>query len=69
MPKHGLSKPDHTSAKDVFSADLDYKKLLNEIKSKLKVAQLRAAVSVNIELIRFYWDIGRLILERQENTK
>jgi predicted nuclease of restriction endonuclease-like (RecB) superfamily len=49
--------------------DEKYKKLLNEIKSRLQSSQLRAALSVNHELIDFYWQVGKLILERQENTK
>lgn len=54
---------------DKFRLDSDYKNLLNEIKSRLKVAQLRATISVNNELIQFYWEIGTLIIERQKNTK
>ena len=46
--------------------DRGYKGLLNEIKSKLKKAQLRAAISVNKELIQFYWEVGKLIIERQK---
>jgi predicted nuclease of restriction endonuclease-like (RecB) superfamily len=48
--------------------DLHYQHLLNEIKSCLKKAQLRAAISVNHELIQFYWEIGKLLLERQEKA-
>lgn len=49
--------------------DKDYQNLLKEIKSRLKTAQLRAAVVVNHELIKFYWDIGQLIIKKQENSK
>lgn len=52
-----------------INVDERYKTLLNKIKSYLHKAQLRAAISVNRELIQFYWDVGNLILERQEKTK
>ncbi len=52
-----------------LSLDTRYQDLLHEIKSRLKTAQLRAAISVNYELIQFYWEIGKLIIERQENSK
>ena len=37
-----------------------------KIKEKVKASQLNAAVSVNQELIRLYWEIGRSIQLRQE---
>jgi hypothetical protein len=47
--------------------DENYEQLLVEIKPRLRRAQLRAAISVNRELIQFYWEVGRLIEERQKN--
>lgn len=49
--------------------DKQYKNLLAEIKTRLKKAQLRAAIAVNRELIQFYWEIGKLLIERQEQAK
>ena len=49
--------------------DVQYQSLLSEIKSRLKKAQLRAVISVNHELIQFYWGIGKLILEREKKSK
>jgi predicted nuclease of restriction endonuclease-like (RecB) superfamily len=43
----------------------DYASLLAELKEKIRAARLRAAVSVNRELILLYWNIGREILARQ----
>lgn len=40
--------------------------LLKEIKARIQHAQTRAILSANAELVRLYWDIGRLIDERQE---
>ncbi|MEW6219618.1 MAG: PDDEXK nuclease domain-containing protein [Thermodesulfobacteriota bacterium] len=39
--------------------------LLAEIKDRVQQAQTRAILSANVELVRLYWDIGRLIDERQ----
>lgn len=49
--------------------DAQYQNLLNEIKSRLKKSQLRAAVAVNHELIQFYWEVGKLIIEQQDKAK
>jgi len=43
-----------------------YAALLENIKTRVSTAQVKAALSVNRELIQLYWDIGRLIVERQE---
>src|SRR5947209_13252695 len=43
-----------------------YAELLEELKGRFRTAQLKAALSVNREMIQLYWDIGRLIVERQE---
>lgn len=44
----------------------DYIRFLNEIKSRIISARIKAARSVNKELIKLYWDIGRIIITRQE---
>ncbi len=41
------------------------KNLLKEIKARVQHAQARAILAVNAELVRLYWDIGRLIDRRQ----
>jgi predicted nuclease of restriction endonuclease-like (RecB) superfamily len=42
----------------------EYKNWLREIKEKIKGAQIRAALSANRELIDFYYDLGRMISEK-----
>ncbi len=42
-----------------------YAGLLEELKGRMQAAQTRAALAVNAELIRLYWEIGRTILQRQ----
>jgi len=43
-----------------------YSRFLSVLKERIKSAQIKAALSVNKELIRLYWDLGRGIIERQE---
>lgn len=39
---------------------------MTELKKKIRSAQFKAALAVNRELIRLYWDIGKEIVERKE---
>ena len=39
--------------------------LLADIKGRIQSAQTRAVLAVNQELVRLYWDIGRIINQRQ----
>jgi predicted nuclease of restriction endonuclease-like (RecB) superfamily len=43
----------------------EYAGLLADIKTRIQAAQTRAVLAVNAELIRLYWEIGRLLDERQ----
>lgn len=45
----------------------DYPALLAEIKTRIQSAQYDALRAVNKELVGLYWDIGRLIVERQQS--
>jgi len=44
-----------------------YPLLLKEIKDRIRLAQVKAALSVNRELIELYWGIGKSIVARQHN--
>ena len=48
--------------------DIDYKNWLVDIKSKIKNSQIKAALTVNSELITLYWEIGAMICEKQKNS-
>jgi len=45
--------------------DKTYLQILDELKSKIRTAQTKAALSVNSQLVILYWEIGKTILERQ----
>jgi len=40
--------------------------LLKEIKARIQQAQTQAILAANAELVRLYWDIGRIIDQRQQ---
>jgi DUF1016 N-terminal domain len=44
----------------------NYPALLEELKTRVKSAQLKAALSVNRELLCLYWDIGRALVIKQQ---
>ncbi|MEZ5073136.1 MAG: DUF1016 N-terminal domain-containing protein [Bacteroidales bacterium] len=44
----------------------DYQSFVKEIKEKIRDAQYQALKAVNQELIRLNWDIGRAIVEKQD---
>ncbi|MBP7050803.1 MAG: DUF1016 family protein [Phycisphaerae bacterium] len=46
-------------------AGSEYGRLLTEIKDRVRAAQYEALRAVNRELVALYWDIGRMIVERQ----
>lgn len=47
----------------------DYIKVLNEIKMRVRAAQYEALKAVNTHHIAMYWDIGRIIVERQKEKR
>lgn len=61
-----MSKRPQKPVKAAAAVPIDYGALLVDLKSRVRVAQVKAALSVNRELIALYWDIGRVILQRQQ---
>jgi hypothetical protein len=52
----------------VLTNDLTlYADLLGDIKARIRHAQIKATLSANAEMILMYWDIGRIITERQQH--
>ncbi len=54
---------------DSFMADKNYVTWLSDLKKRFRMAQLKAAVKVNAELLKFYWSLGEDICERQNEHK
>jgi hypothetical protein len=51
--------------KDNLNLPADYAGLLALVKERVRSAQYAALKAVNAELVGLYWDIGRMIVERQ----
>jgi predicted nuclease of restriction endonuclease-like (RecB) superfamily len=49
----------------VSQLTVDYPLLLEDLRSRIRAAQVRAVLAVNRELILLYWEIGQRILESQ----
>jgi len=45
---------------------LEYSTLLQDIKERIRKAQIKAVLSVNAEMIFMYWDIGKIIFLKQK---
>lgn len=46
----------------------DYPEFLQSLKAKIQARQTRAILAVSQEMINLYWEIGQLIVERQEKS-
>jgi hypothetical protein len=46
----------------------EYRDLLVEVKQRIRSAQYEALKAVNKELIALYWDIGQMIVTRQQQA-
>ncbi len=47
--------------------DKEYGIWFSNLKKKVRAAQLKAAVAVNSELILLYWDLGKMITEKENS--
>ena len=55
------------ASKNLISS-IEYKQWLTDLKTKVRQAQLKAVVTVNQQLLMFYWELGTDIVEKQKNT-
>ena len=44
---------------ELISKDENYKNWINEVSSRFHASQIKAAIKVNEEMLRFYWSLGR----------
>ena len=47
----------------------DYKNWFVDLKQKIQQSQIKAALAVNSQLILLYWDLGKQIVDKQQNAK
>ena len=50
----------------LLSMPPDYENWLRRLKERIRTAQVKAALAINQEMILLYWQIGRSILEQQQ---
>lgn len=53
-------------AADLSKLNGEYEDFLRDLKNRIRTAQVRAALAVNRELVLLYWQVGRDILNRQQ---
>lgn len=56
-------------SKSIFILDTDYAKWIKELSSRYRRCQIKAAVKVNEEMLRFYWELGRDIAEMKAESR
>ncbi len=61
----GYRRANLISMKSLIQPPSGYPELLQELKTRILGAQVRAALAVNRELVLLYWSIGRDIIARQ----
>jgi predicted nuclease of restriction endonuclease-like (RecB) superfamily len=52
-----------------IAASEEYKNWLKDLKLRIRSVQLKAAISVNKELLQFYWELGADIVQKQAEAK
>ena len=60
------TKTELTGAATSEPSTVGYVEMLAEIKSQIQTTRIKAATTVNRQLIRLYWEIGKSIVRRQE---
>ncbi|WP_281638274.1 PDDEXK nuclease domain-containing protein [Flavobacterium marginilacus] len=48
--------------------DNEYKQWLFELKSKIRSSQIKATLALNAHLVSFYWELGKMIAEKQKTS-
>jgi len=56
-------------SKSINILDREYIQWIKELSSRYRRSQIKAAVKVNEEMLRFYWELGRDIVERDAENK
>jgi len=53
---------------DIIQMDPEYKNLIKTLKEKVVSARMRTMLAANAEQIKLYWEIGKIIVERQKHS-
>jgi len=67
MIKKSSNQENHDKIKVQTMNDLEiYGKLLSDIKSRVRTAQIKATLSANAEMLAMYFDIGEMVFNQQQ---
>jgi predicted nuclease of restriction endonuclease-like (RecB) superfamily len=64
-PRNGVSFPSPPPRADLPEG---YGETLADIKERIRSTRLRVVLAANSSMVLLYWELGRLVLERQENA-
>jgi hypothetical protein len=53
----------------LIKIDAGYKQWISELSERFRMSQLQASIKVNTEMLRFYWSLGRDIVELKAESK
>ena len=53
----------------ILKSDIEYKQWLTDLKFRIRNSQIKAALKVNTELINLYWELGKEIASKQEQSQ
>ena len=56
-------------SKSITILDKEYSNWLKALSTRYRKSQIKAAVKVNEEMLRFYWELGREISALQKENK
>ena len=54
---------------NLLSMDVEYKQWLQSLSRRFRQSQIKAAVKVNQELLAFYWELGKDIVEMNAESR
>jgi predicted nuclease of restriction endonuclease-like (RecB) superfamily len=59
----------HSVVRSSSGLPSDYSEVLAAIRARIQKERLRAVITANSAMVLLYWDIGRMILERQQKSR
>src|SRR5678816_3791274 len=63
-----VTSPNRRATEGLMPRPAGYAEWLTDLKARIHIAQQRASLAVNRELLLLYWQLGRDILERQSQA-
>ena len=56
-------------SKSINILDTDYIQWIKDLSSRYRRSQIKAAVKVNQEMLQFYWELGKDIVEKKAESR